>query len=109
MRRDFSAGLGILAVVCGLLIAWVDSRPSWDDTGVTVGAVFLAAAFFAALLPRHPWLWGLAIGAWIPVFGIFQNHSYGSLVALAVALLGAYVGAFARKALASGPKKGDRS
>lgn len=109
MPKDASAVLLVLAVAFGLLIAWVDSRPGWDDTGVTVGTVLLAAAFFAALKPRRPWLWALAVGVWVPIFEIVQGGSYGSLIALAVALIGAYLGAFARKILAPGPKKGDRS
>ncbi len=27
-----------IAVLIGMTIGWVDSRPNWDDTGVTVGA-----------------------------------------------------------------------
>jgi hypothetical protein len=109
MPKRSSAFLPVLAVACGLLIAWVDSRPAWDDTGVTVGTLLLAAAFFAALRPRRPWLWALAVGGWIPVLGIIQSHNYGSLIAPAVALFGAYLGAFARKAMTSGPKKGNAS
>jgi hypothetical protein len=109
MRLPPSLVLPILAVACGLLIAWVDSRPTWDDTGVTVGTVLLASALFSALRPRRPWFWALAVGVWIPVLGIIQGRHYGSLIALAVALFGAYLGAFARKVMASEPKKGDRS
>jgi hypothetical protein len=96
MPKRASAFLTVLAPAVGLLIAWVDSRPTWDDTGVTAGTVFLAAAFFAALQPRHPWLWALAVGIWIPLLGLIRSHNNGSIIALAVALFGAYLGAFAR-------------
>jgi hypothetical protein len=97
--RSMTAGLAVSAVMAGLLIAWVDSRPTWDDTGITAGVVFLAAAFFAALSARRPWFWALAVGAWIPLFGIAIGHNAGALLALAPALVGAYAGALARRAM----------
>ena len=36
--------LAIAAVAVGLAIAYVDSRPSWDDTGLTVVALVFAFA-----------------------------------------------------------------
>jgi hypothetical protein len=33
--------VGLLA---GALVGYVDSRPTWDDTGITAGAVFLVSA-----------------------------------------------------------------
>ena len=29
------------AATLGMAIAWVDSRPNWDDTGITAGTLFL--------------------------------------------------------------------
>jgi hypothetical protein len=105
VRKGASAFLLLLAVAIGLLIAWVDSRPTWDDTGVTAGTVLIAAALFSALKPRHPWLWALAVGGWTALFGILRTHNYGSLLGLAVALFGAYLGALARRAISPpGPK-----
>lgn len=98
--RPLNIGLAVLAIIAGLAIAWADSRPTWDDTGLTAAAVFLASAFFAAALRRQPWLWALAIGVWVPLFGILGSGSAGSLIALAIAFFGAYAGALARKALA---------
>ena len=51
------AALGI-----GLLIAYVDSRPNWDDTGITALALFACCAVFGALEPKRCWLWALATG-----------------------------------------------
>jgi hypothetical protein len=88
----------VLAVGLGLLIAWVDARPTWDDAGITAAMLVLAAALFGALRPSSAWLWALATGIWIPFWGILANHNYGSLLALIIAFLGAYGGAFARRA-----------
>jgi hypothetical protein len=97
---DFSLPLIALAVAVGLVIAWIDTRPGWDDTGVTAGLLLAASAIFAALRPRAPWLWAIAVGVWIPLVGILGTHNYGSLLALAIAFLGAYGGAMVRKTLA---------
>jgi hypothetical protein len=99
MKRSFFVIGLILAIGIGLLIARIDSRPGWDDSGISAGMVLLATAAFGALFPQRPWLWALAIGAWIPLFAIFQSQNYGSLLALAIALVGAYGGALARRAL----------
>jgi hypothetical protein len=77
----------------GLFFAWIDSRPTWDDTGVLVGMIVLAAAILGAIGPRRPWLWALGVGVWIPLHNLAANHSAASLPALAFALAGAYAGA----------------
>jgi hypothetical protein len=46
-------------------IAWVDTRPSWDDTGVTVGALLLAAGFATGAGLR--W-WAAALLVAAPIF-----------------------------------------
>jgi len=90
----------LLAVAAGFFIAWVDSRPSWDDAGITAGMIFLTAALFGALRPSRAPVWALAIGAWVPLFGIALHHNFGSLLGLAVAFLGAYAGALTRRFVA---------
>lgn len=99
MRRSVLVGMLLGAVCVGLLIAWVDSRPTWDDTGITVGVLLLACAGFGAVRPGYAWLWALAIGAWIPLAGILFAGNYGTLLALAIAFIGAYAGALARRIL----------
>jgi hypothetical protein len=47
----------VLAGFAGVAVAYVDSRPTWDDTGVTAGAMFLFAAVLGLLGPQRPWLW----------------------------------------------------
>jgi hypothetical protein len=92
--------MALLAAALGLLIAWIDSRPSWDDTGITAGMIFLTAALFGALRPSRALVWALAVGIGVPLVGIVWHHNFGSLLALGVAFFGAYAGALARKALA---------
>ena len=81
-----------LAICFGLLIAYVDSRPTWDDTGITVGALIGSCCVLGALSPERPWLWALAVGLWLPAYEIATSRSFGSLVALAFAFAGAYAG-----------------
>jgi hypothetical protein len=87
----------IVAVVIGLFIAWVDTRPHWDDTGITVAMVFLSSAVLGSMMRRHAWLLALALGVWIPLVNIIQFNNYGSVFAIVVAFAGAYAGAFLRR------------
>jgi hypothetical protein len=95
-----------LAVMIGLAIAWVDSRPHWDDSGITAGALLLSAGVLGLIGPRRPWLWALGIGVWVPGYIILRqvaSHSItpGSasyLVILAFPMAGAYAGMAVRRA-----------
>lgn len=89
-------GLLLLAACCGAAIAYVDSRPSWDDTGVTAGAILLTSGVFAFLSPKQWWIWALATGIWVPVLAIAQSQNFGALLALAVGFVGAVLGATIR-------------
>ena len=89
----------IPAVLTGIGIAWVDSRPTWDDTGITAGALLLTGAVFGAAVPDRPWLSALAVGAWVPALGIALHGNYGSLIAPVFALVGSYVGAVLRRSM----------
>jgi hypothetical protein len=88
-----------VAIVLGLLIGYVDSRPTWDDTGITAGVLLITTAILGAVAPQRPWVWALCVGLWIPLFGISSSANYGSLIALAVAFVGAYSGMLVRRAL----------
>jgi hypothetical protein len=86
---------GLLAVACiglGLVVGYLDSRPTWDDTGITVALLLLTSAMAAGLSGRRPWLWALLIGAWVPVFEITGPGGLASLTALAVSAAGALGG-----------------
>ena len=94
--------LFILAVLIGIGIAYVDSRPTWDDAGVTAFALLVSAGVFGLARPQRPWLWALAIGIWIPLFAIVRTHSAGAilmLVVLAFPLAGAYAGMAVRRVI----------
>jgi len=81
-----------IAVIAGLFFAYVDSRPTWDDTGITVGAILLTSGLLALIGFQRPWLLALAIGVWLPLYEIFTTHAYASIVALVIAFIGAYGG-----------------
>jgi hypothetical protein len=102
MRHRGLIGITLAALIMGALIAWVDSRPTWDDTGITVGILLLVCAGFGMLRPRYAWLWALAVGAWIPLLGIVRTHSASLLPVLAIAFAGAYAGALTRRLLMPG-------
>ena len=87
------------AVAVGLALGYIDSRPGWDDTGVMAFALLVAAFVLGALAPRRPWAIALAVGIWIPLFGIIGGRNYGAALALAFALAGAYAGSLFRRVI----------
>lgn len=89
----------ILAVICGVTIAWIDTRPHWDDTGVTVGLVLLSAAVCGALSPPRAWLWALIIGGAVFGANAVLHGTYAAVAAVVVAMIGAYAGAWMKKRL----------
>jgi hypothetical protein len=84
--------LAIVAIGLGLAIALVDSRPSWDDTGITAVALLLVAGVVAALAGRRPWLWALLVGAWTPLVELANGQGSGAILALGFAVVGASAG-----------------
>lgn len=87
------------AVLAGLFSAYVDSRPTWDDTGILAFGILLVSGLITLLGYRRPWLIALAVGIWIPLRGIFVTQNYGSILALAFAFVGAYGGWLVRKGI----------
>jgi hypothetical protein len=98
-RRPEQEILLVLAIVAGLSIAYIDSRPNWDDTGISVGLVLLTAGLFALLGYRRPWLLAITVGGWIPLYGSLVTHRPASTAALIIALVGAYTGRVCRAAI----------
>ncbi len=95
--RSREVVLGILAVVAGLAIAVLDSRPGWDDTGITAVLLAVAAGLVAAASGRRPWLWAVLVGMWVPVLEIPATGEGGPILALAIAGIAALAGyGFAR-------------
>jgi hypothetical protein len=90
----------LIAIVIGHIFAYIDSRPNWDDTGVLAVSIAIASAIPAYLYPRRPWIWALAVGVWIPIHNLIHNGNFGSILALAFAAAGAYLGAWVRNSFA---------
>jgi hypothetical protein len=91
----------LLAVgaIAGLALAYVDSLPRWDDTGILVGSLLLVSALLTALGYRRPWLMALAVGLWIPLREIYATHDARILAVLVVAFVGAHIGWAVRRGI----------
>ncbi len=85
------------SIFAGVLIAFIDSRPTWDDTGITVFALLACGAVIGLLLTRRPWLFALALGIWMPLIYIVTKHDFMMLITLIFPFLGVYAGWAARK------------
>ena len=96
----------LLALGLGLSIGWADTRPTWDDAGITVGAILCFAAVFGVIMPERAWVWALAISSGTSLLSIALLGNYGGLMPLIVAFLGSYSGAFFRKFIAKGISRG---
>ena len=81
-----------LALAAGLLIAYVDALPHWDDTGITVFALLLSGGVIGLLVQRRPWLFGVAIGLWLPLYYIFTQHNFSILIVGLFPLAAVYAG-----------------
>ena len=81
-----------VAALAGLFSLYVDTRATWDDTGILVGSLLLVSGLLTLFGHRRPWLIGLAVGIWIPVYEIFKSHDLMMLVVLLIPLIGAYGG-----------------
>ncbi|HLO14793.1 MAG TPA: hypothetical protein VK206_08190 [Anaerolineales bacterium] len=98
----------VLAVLTGLFIAYVDSRPTWDDTGITAGAMLLSSGLLTLLGYRRPWLIALAIGLWTPLYETYVSRNFslpGVVLLPVVILLITFVGAYSGWAVRLGIRK----
>jgi hypothetical protein len=87
--------LGSLVTFCaGLAIAWMDTRSNWDDTGLTAGALLIAAAA-GSLIGLPPWLSALLAAG--PILLAELPHGTGVLLAVPFVLAGAFAAAFVRR------------
>ncbi len=87
----------LTAISLGAIITYVDTRPNWDDTGITATTIFFSCSLFGAIRPQRAWLWAISVGLWIPVVGIVIDHNYATLLALVIAFGGVYTGVTIRK------------
>jgi hypothetical protein len=99
MRSGLTLFVLLVALAVGVAIGFVDSRPNWDDTGVTVVSVFFTAVVLAALRPRVAWLAGIAVGAPVLLFNVLLQGNFGSAAAVGIGLIGAGVGYLLGRAL----------
>lgn len=88
-----------ISLALGGLVTYVDSRPTWDDTGITAGALLIISGVFGFVEPKRPWVWALALGVWILLLGIVRTQNYSAILALIVTFVGAYGGMAVRRLL----------
>jgi hypothetical protein len=88
-----------VAVLAGLFSAYVDSRPTWDDTGILAGGLLIVSGLLTLLGHRKPWLIALAVGIWIPLHDIYLSHDFRLLLVLLFPLFGAYGGWLVRQGI----------
>ncbi len=87
----------LAAVAIGLAVGYVDSRPGFDATGMTVVSLFGVSFALSVWSPRYAWLWALLIGGFVPLF----EGPGAPLVALAFAGAGALAGVGSRRLAAA--------
>lgn len=88
------------AVITGLAIAWIDSRPHWDDAGITAGLLLLGSGLLGLGMTRRAWMIALAVGAWIPLYLMVDAvmahavtmRTLSYLIILVFPMAGAYAG-----------------
>lgn len=105
-RGRLELPLAVASLATGLVVAWIDSRPSWDDTGVTVGLLLIGSTVAAFVGGRRPWLWALLVGAPLPAVEIVTEGTLAPLIALSFAAVGAAIGWGLRRAIQ--PARDDR-
>ncbi len=85
----------VLTLAAGLAIAWMDTRPNWDDTGITAGALLLTAGL-AALAGVLPWVAAILIAGPL-IVAEWRQLNVGMLLVLAMSFAGAIAGAVIRR------------
>lgn len=87
----------ILALLAGCALAWIDTRPHWDDTGILVGLLFLSA-MGAGAFGAQWWLAALLTAG--PLVAVeFRALGVTAVLPLAVAAGGALLGTGLRRAM----------
>jgi hypothetical protein len=93
-----------VALLIGLAIAFVDSRPSWHDKGISAFALPAAGVLIGLMVRRRPWLYALALGIWIPLWGILANGNFGAALVLPIPFAGVYLGWWLRRSSGAKPR-----
>ena len=92
------------ALAIGLAIAFVDSRPNWDDTGITAFALPAAGVLIGLMVRRRPWLYALALGIWTPLWGALAKGNLGMFLVLPIPFAGVYLGWWLRRTSGAKPR-----
>jgi hypothetical protein len=103
MRVSGWAGL-VIAAVIGIAVGWMDSRPGFDATGLTVALLVTGAGVCSLLVSRPgrsrlwlPVLAALLVGGWVPLFELAGPGGAASLASLLFAAVGAAGGYLAAR------------
>ena len=95
---------GTIAVVAGLVIGVIDSRPGYDATAITAVLLALSAGVATTLDPRRWLLWTAIVGGPIVLFEVPSSGSPAPMAALVFAGIGAAAGWLASRGGA--PRRG---
>ena len=87
----------VAALLVGLSIAYLDSRPAWDDAGITAIALLATGGLTGLAIRRRPWLHALALGIWIPLWGALVKGNFGLFLILPIPFASVYVGWWLRR------------
>jgi hypothetical protein len=87
----------ICTLTAGLIIAWIDSTPGWDDTGVIAGLILVISFLAGFIYPKQLWIWALLAGIWIPFRSIANTGEFMYLLILLISFAGSYSGGFIKK------------
>ena len=97
-RRVWIAG--VLAFAAGCAIAWMDTRPNWDDTGITVGALILVSGI-VSLAGLRWWITAILVAGPL-LLAEMWSPGWGFMLAPVFSILGALGGAFVRRLTGAG-------
>ena len=100
MTHKGQAILLVIGVATGVGLAYVDSLPNWDDSGILAGGMLLASTALTLAGARPPWKVALATGIWIPARAVVTGGDPLVTAVMIFAFLGAYAGALIRAGLA---------
>ncbi len=81
----------------GMIIAWIDSQPNWDDTGITAGMLFIVAGIAGYFHPKRFWFWAVLCGIWIPLVAILRRGDVLMLLVLLIPMGGSFSGTLIRR------------
>ena len=100
MRTPSFPVLLVLSLAIGAVTLWICTLPTWEQSGIACVIMFPSAALLGFLMPARAWAFAFAVSAWVAVAGLVHSNP-AALFALVIGLGGAYLGAFARRLLAT--------